>query len=149
MMPDEMDREIVEILCQDGRTSFREIARALEVSPETISRRHERLTQEGIITGSTVSIDPTKIGYTFIARFGVNVKPAFATQVLEAIIEIPSVIVASKIVGTHDILVISVIKDFKHLCHLRDVIFDMPHVDKVEVGMWVQTMKLCPRYFII
>lgn len=149
MILDDLDNRMLDILTTDARTSFREIARTLEVSPETISRRYEKLVEEGIISGSTVSIDPAEIGYTFIARFGINVKPAYSTQVAEKIIEIPSVIVTSKIVGTHDILAISVIKDFKHLCRLRDIILEMPYVDKVEVGLWIENMQLCPKYFII
>lgn len=149
MALDEIDSAIIEMLTKNARTSFREIARRLKVSPDTISNRYERLKEEGIIIGSTVVIDPSKIGYTFIARFGINVKPAYSSQVLERIIQIPSVIIASKLVGNHDLVAISVIKDFEHLCKLRDAILEMPFVDKVELGMWIKSMELCPRYFII
>jgi len=149
MKLDEIDLAIIEMLKKDARTSFRGIARKLEVSPDTISNRYERLIEQGIILGSTVVIDPSKIGYSFIARFGINVKPAYSSQVLDRIIQIPSVIIASKLVGSHDLVAISVIKDFQHLCDLRDIILEMPYVDKVEVGMWIKTMELCPHYFII
>lgn len=149
MKLDEIDQGIIEMLKKDARTSFREIARKLKVSPDTISNRYERLIEQGIILGSTVVIDPSKIGYSFIARFGINVKPAYSSQVLDRIIQIPSVIIASKLVGSHDLVAISVIKDFQHLCALRDIILEMPYVDKVEVGMWIKTMELCPHYFII
>jgi len=149
MKLDEIDLTILEILKEDARTSFREIARKLGVSPDTISNRYEKLIEQGVIIGSTVVIDPSKIGYSFIARFGINVKPAYSSQVLEKIIKIPSVIMASKLVGSHDLVAISVIKNFQHLCELRDNILEMPYVDKVEVGMWIKTMKLCPHLFII
>ena len=149
MKLDEIDLTILEILKEDARTSFREIARKLGVSPDTISNRYEKLIELGVIIGSTVVIDPSKIGYSFIARFGINVKPAYSSQVLEKIIKIPSVIMASKLVGSHDLVAISVIKNFQHLCELRDNILEMPYVDKVEVGMWIKTMKLCPHLFII
>lgn len=149
MKLDEIDLEILEILKKDARTSFREIARRLEVSPDTVSNRYERLREKGIIIGSTVIIDPSRIGYSFVARFGIDVKPAYSSQVLERMIQIPNVIVASKVVGNHDLVAISVIKDFQHLCHLRDTILEMPFVDKVELGMWIETMELSPHYFII
>jgi len=41
------------------------------------------------------------------------------------------------------------VKDFHHLCGLRDTILEMPYVEKVEVGMWIETMELCPHYFLI
>ena len=146
---DKIDVAIIEALKKDAHTSFREIARLLNVSPDTISNRFEQLKKEGVIINSTVVIDPSRIGYSFIARFGINVKPAYSPQVLEKIIKLPSVIVASKLVGSHDVIAISVVKDFLHLCGLRDTILEMPYVEKVEVGMWIETMKLCPHYFLI
>lgn len=146
---DEIDHRILEILTEDARTSFREIARRLKISPDTVSNRYEKLKENGVIITSTVVIDPSKIGYSFIARFGVDVKPAYSTQVLEKVIQIPSVIVASKLVGGHDLVAISVIKDFDHLCILRDTILEMPFVDKVELGMWIKTMEMSPQYFLI
>ncbi len=149
MIFDKIDNIILEMLKKDARTSFREIARKLKASPDTISNRFERLKKEGVIVDSTVIIDPSKIGYSFIARFGVKVKPAYSSQVLDKIIKIPSVIVASKLVNHCDLIAISVIKNFPHLCKLRDNILEMPYVEKVEVGMWIKTMELCPHYFLI
>jgi Lrp/AsnC family transcriptional regulator for asnA, asnC and gidA len=149
MKMDKINNTILELLKRDARTSFREIARKLQVSPDTISNRYERLKEQGVIVNSTVVLNPEKIGYSFITRFGVNVKPAYSSQVLEKIIKIPSVIIASKLVGPYDLFAIAVIKNFQHLCKLRDSILEMPYVTKVEIGMWMQTMKLCPHYFLI
>jgi len=149
MKIDKIDFTILEMLEEDARISFREIARKLQVSPDTISKRFERLKEKAIIVDSTVVIDPAKIGYSFISRFGIDVKPAYSSQVLDEIIKIPSVIIASKLVGGYDLVAISVVKNFQHLCKLRDTILDMPYVEKVEVGMWIKTMKLCPHYFLI
>ena len=149
MKLDKIDTTILEMLKNDARTSFREISRKLKVSPDTISNRFERLKKQNIIIDSTVVVDPKKIGYSFIARFGIKVKPAYSTQVLEKVISIPSVIIASKIVGSSDLISISVIKNFNHLYKLRDTILDMPYVEKIEIGMWIETMKLYPQYFLI
>ncbi len=149
MEMDPIDLGILEALKKDARKSFREIAKRLGVSPDTVGNRYERLCNEGVITGSTVVIAPSRIGYTFIARFGVNVRPAYSTQVLEQLIEFPSVIIASKLVGNHDLMAISVIKDIFHLWRLRDTILEMPYVEKVEVGIWIETMRLLPHYFVI
>ena len=146
---DEIDEIILEMLKKDARVSFREIARKIHVSPDTISNRYERLKKQGIIISSTVIINPKKIGYSFIARFGIDVKPAYSSQVLEEIIKIPSVIVASKLVGKYDLISIIVVKNFQHLCELREFILEMPYVEKVETSEWINTMKLCPYYFLI
>jgi Lrp/AsnC family transcriptional regulator, regulator for asnA, asnC and gidA len=149
MKLDKIDNTILEMLQKDARTSFREIARKVNVSPDTIINRFERLKEYGIIVSSTVIINPKKIGYSFISRFGIDVKPAYSSQVLEEIIRIPNVIVASKLVGKYDLISIIVIKNFHHLCDLREQILEMPYVEKVETSMWINTMQLCPQYFLI
>jgi len=149
MKLDNIDSTILEMLKKDARTSFREIARTLDISPDTVINRFERLKDQGIIVSSTVVINPKMIGYSFIARFGIDVKPAYSSQVLEEIIKIPSVIVASKLVGKYDLISIIVVKNFQHLCELRDYILEMPYVEKVETSTWINTMELCPHYFLI
>jgi Lrp/AsnC family transcriptional regulator for asnA, asnC and gidA len=149
MKLDKTDFTILEMLMEDARTSFRKIARKLQVSPDTISKRFEKLKKEEVIVDSTVIIDPGKIGYSFIARFGIDVKPAYSSQILEKIIKIPSVIVASKLVGKYDLISIIVVKNFQHLCELREHILEMSYVEKVETSLWINTMELCPHYFII
>ena len=149
MKLDKIDDTILEMLTEDARTSFRAIARKLRISPDTVSKRFEKLKKAGVIVDSTVVIDPGKVGYSFIARFGIDVKPAYSSQVLKEIIKIPSVIVASKLVGKYDLISIIVVKSFQHLCELRENILEMPYVEKVETGMWVNTMELCPHYFLI
>ena len=146
---DSIDKTIIEMLKKNARTSLREIARKLHISPDTVSSRFEKLEKQGIIVGSTIIIDPSKIGYSFITRFGIDVKPAYSSQVLKNIIKIPSVIVATKLVGQCDLIAISVIKDFQHLCSIRDTILEMPYVNNVDVSMWINTMELCPYYFLI
>ena len=146
---DEQDLRILDMLKKDARVSFREIAKCLSVFPDTVGKRYERLRNDGVIIGSTVVLDPSKIGYTFIARFGINVRPAYASQVLDQIIKFPSVIIASKLVGSHDLMAISVVKDMPHLWRLRDTILEMPYVEKMEIGIWIETMKLLPHFFII
>ena len=127
MKLDKIDFTVLEMLEEDARISFREIARKLKVSPDTISKRFERLKEQGIIVDSTVVIAPSKIGYSFIARFGIDVKPAYSSQILGEIIKIPSVIVASKLVGIYDLVSIGVVKNFRHLCKLRDTNVDKNH----------------------
>lgn len=146
---DKINRTILEMLTKDARTSFREIARKLKVSPDTISNRFKELEKQRVITGSTVIINPTKIGYSFITRFGINVKPAYSQQILEEIIKIPSVIIATRLVGDHDLMTIVVAKNFQHISKIRDRILEMPYVQKVDTSMWIETMELCPRYFLI
>jgi len=48
---DELDKKIIKILLKNARTSFTEIARALNVSEATIRKRIKKLEEKGVIKG--------------------------------------------------------------------------------------------------
>ena len=60
---DQLDREIVQYLYQDGRAAIIDIANALDEPPSTIRARLRRLESSGIITGYRPIIDPKKLGF--------------------------------------------------------------------------------------
>ena len=146
---DEIDLAIIENLKKDARTSFREIARKLKVSPDTIVNRFRMLQKNGVIQGSTVVINPEKIGYRSMVVFMIDAEPEYSSQVLNKLIEIKGIILATKIMGDCDLMAIGVIRDFEHLYNLIIKVASIPHVKDVHVSFWVRNMKICPEYFII
>ena len=71
---DEYDLAIIQSLSKDGKTTYKEIADQLGVSPQTISDRVEKLIKKGIIQRFTINIDPEKINYPieFICELDIN-----------------------------------------------------------------------------
>ncbi|WXG46288.1 MAG: Lrp/AsnC family transcriptional regulator [Candidatus Atabeyarchaeum deiterrae] len=156
---DETDISIINRLTQDARMSFRRIAEELRISPDTVINRYAALRQQGVIRGSTIVINPKKIGYQAMAVFMVDTSPTQisaeesiptdSSLVLEKLIRIPSIIVATKTVGDHDVLAIGVAIDFEHLTNLRNEITGIPGVKDVQISFWVEKTEVCPRYFMI
>jgi DNA-binding Lrp family transcriptional regulator len=70
------------MLKKDARISFKEIARKINVSPDTISNRFERLKEQGIIVSSTVIINSKKIGYPFISLFFIRIERIYFRNAL-------------------------------------------------------------------
>jgi len=96
---DEIDERIVEIMTADARTSFRKIAKELERSPDTIINRFQRLKDSGDIRGSTVVVEPRKIGYEGMAAFHIDVSTSGecktdSTSILKTLIRMPNIIIA-------------------------------------------------------
>jgi len=58
------------------------------------------LQKKGIIQGSTVVINPEKIGYKSMVVLMIDAEPEYSTQVLNKLIEIKNIILATKIMGT-------------------------------------------------
>ena len=156
---DKTDLAIIDKLTDDARTSFREIAKELGISPDTVINRYAALQKEGVIRGSTIVINPKKVGYQAMAVFMIDISPAhiMATEVtpadssliLDKLIHMPNIIVATKSVGDHDLLAIGVAIDFEHLIKLRNDIAKIPGVNDIQVSFWVERTELCPKYFII
>jgi len=59
----------------DGRRTFVEIAKDLEVTETAIRKRVKRMEKEGIIEGYTVKINPRKLGYGIKTLIGIDTTP--------------------------------------------------------------------------
>src|SRR3990172_13253075 len=68
---DATDLAILRLLATDARMSFRRLARALGVSPPTITDRVARLERLGVIRGYRVEIDRSALGFPLIVYVGV------------------------------------------------------------------------------
>ncbi len=153
---DNIDTYIIETLSVDARTSFRQIALALNVSPDTIIDRYNVLLEKGIIRGSTIVLNPKEIGYNAMAVFMIDISPSEnkkshfdSTAIVETLIKMRNIIVASKTVGDHDLMAIGVVKDFRHLSEVRKEIAAIPGVKDMQVSFWSEITELCPKYFVI
>jgi DNA-binding Lrp family transcriptional regulator len=153
---DNIDLYIIETLTKDARTSFRQIAMALNVSPDTIIDRYNALQEKGVIRGSTIVLNPKEIGYKAMAVFMIDISPSKdnenrfdSTEILETLIKMRNIIVASKTVGDHDLLAIGVVKSFQHLFAVRDEIAAIPGVKDMDVSFWSEITELSPKYFVI
>lgn len=101
---DEIDHQILDILIENARTPFTDIAKRLLVSAGTIHVRVKKMEDEGIIQGSTLTLNYHKMGYSFIAHVGVFLDKTSKTQeALDNLRKIPNVTVAYVTAGKYNI----------------------------------------------
>src|SRR5919199_770051 len=91
----ETDSEILKILREDGRISWRDLGAAVGLSANAAADRVRRLRQAGVITGFTALIDPAAGGRHLEALVGVTLARdtdsdefAIAAARLEPVIEV-------------------------------------------------------------
>lgn len=126
---DEIDHQILDMLIQNTRVPFTDIAKKLLISAGTVHVRVKKMEEAGIITGSSLSVDYEKLGYSFIAYVGVFLQKTSMTKfVLERINEIPYVTVAHITTGKFNIFCKIRAKDTQHA---KDVIFMIDDIDGV------------------
>ena len=147
-----LDKKIVEYLTEDARMSFRKIAKLTDKSTDTIINHYNSLMESGEIRGSTVVVDIEKIGYQGIAAFEIDVTSTddvTSDHIMETLINMPNVIVATKTVGEHDILALAVIHDLNHYQIISEEIAQINGIKSLNSDIWSGNSKILPKYFII
>jgi Lrp/AsnC family transcriptional regulator for asnA, asnC and gidA len=126
---DDIDHQILQILIENCRTPFTEIAKKLLVSAGTVHIRVKKMEEQGIIKGSTLIIDYEKMGYTFIAYVGLYTGNSnFSSEIINEIEKIPEVTVAHLTTGKFSVYCKIRAKNTKHA---KDVIFKLSEIDGV------------------
>ena len=64
---DEIDHQILDMLIDNTRTPFTDIAKKLLISAGTVHVRVKKMEEAGIIKGSSLTLDYVQLGYSFIA----------------------------------------------------------------------------------
>jgi len=130
---DDLDHQVLEMLIENTRIPFTDIAKKLDVSPGTIHVRVKKLEEAEIIIGSSLTVDYEKLGYTSVAYIGVFLhNSSQAKFILERLREIPFITVAHLTTGKYDIF--CKIRA-KNVSHVKDIVFsinDLEGVSKTE-----------------
>lgn len=126
---DNIDNQILDMLIDNSRVPFTDIAKKHNVSAGTIHVRVKKMEDAGIITGSSLTIDYSKLGYSFIAYVGIYLnKTSQTTFVLERLKTIPNVTVAHITTGKFNIF--CKIRA-KNTSHAKDIIYQIDDIDGV------------------
>ncbi|WP_458207920.1 AsnC family transcriptional regulator [Haladaptatus sp. NG-SE-30] len=88
---DSTDREILQLLLEDAKRSYRDIGDQVGLSPPTISDRIERLEELGVIRGFTLNLDRSKLTDGEALFIHLRVNPGYADEVVSALHEFDSV----------------------------------------------------------
>ncbi|MDO5607434.1 MAG: winged helix-turn-helix transcriptional regulator [Capnocytophaga sp.] len=130
---DEIDHQILDMLIENTRTPFTDIAKKLDISAGTVHVRVRKMEDSGIIKGSTLTVDYEKLGYTFVAYVGVYLEKNHQTQfVLERLFNIPFITVAHITTGKFNIFCKIRAKDTKHAKDIIYMIDDIQGVSRTE-----------------
>ena len=99
---DRYDREILNVLQQDGRISNQDLADKIGLSPSPCLRRVRVLEEAGLITGYRALLDAKKLGLSLMALIGISMDqhtPERFANLETAIAEIPEILECLLITG--------------------------------------------------
>jgi Lrp/AsnC family transcriptional regulator for asnA, asnC and gidA len=126
---DEIDHQILDMLIDNTRVPFTDIAKKLLISAGTVHVRVKKMEDAGLIKGSSLILDYNKLGYSFIAYVGIYLKNTSQLSFLiERIKEIPNVTVAHITTGKFNIYAKIRAKSTKDA---KEIIFKLDDIDGV------------------
>jgi Lrp/AsnC family transcriptional regulator for asnA, asnC and gidA len=116
---DDLDKKILNLIVNDARKPFLEVARECNVSGAAIHQRIQKLTQSGFIRGSEFVLDNEKIGYETCAYMGIFLKnPEQFPAVTEALAKIPEIVECHYTTGQYDLFIKVYAKNNQHLLNI-------------------------------
>ena len=98
---DELDRQLLRLLVDDGRRSFTDLARDTGLSTSAVHQRVRRLEQRGVILGYTARVDPTIVGLPLTAFVSITpIDPAAPDDAPERLAHLSAVEACHSVAGT-------------------------------------------------
>ena len=101
---DDVDRHIVRALQENGRASYKTIARQLGVSDGTVRFRTERMVRQGFLKISA-RVDPLYFENSIAAQVGVNLEKRANREIMEAIADLNGVQSVVNVTGRYDLII--------------------------------------------
>ena len=138
---DEIDRKIINLFQEDGRMSYRKIAKELDISIGTVHNRIDKLTKNGVIKKFTPVIDHKKLGYALTTVIGVRVKGGVLKNWEDRTAYHKNVLCVYDVTGEFDAILIARFKDTQELDQFVKGLLKEPDVQRTYTQTVLNIVK--------
>ncbi len=131
---DNVDLKILALLSDDAKTPYTEIAKKVYVSGGTVHVRMRKMEEMGIVKGTTLNMDYSKMGFDITAFLGIYLeRSSLYDSVIEKLKDIPEIVKIHYTTGNYNIFLKIHCKDTKHLKEvLHDKIQNVEGIERTE-----------------
>lgn len=131
---DNLDRQILEIISQNARIPFKDVAAECGVSRAAIHQRVQRLIDLGVIVGSGYHVNPKSLGYRTCTYVGIKLeKGSMYKAVVAELQNIPEIVECHFTTGPYTMLTKVYARDNEHLMDLlNNKMQEIPGVTATE-----------------
>ena len=138
-MLDKIDRQIIELLKNDARLSFRELGETVFLSANTVADRVRRLVHDKVLLGFHAEVDPDALGLSLQAMITVRLRRHSRREVIafrSHLLALSEVLAVYHVGGSYDFLVHVAVRDSNHLRDLAlDAFTTRPEVGQMETHL--------------
>ncbi len=133
---DNVDLQILNILMKNAKKPYTEVAKQVYVSGGTVHVRMKKLEDAGIVKGTTLEIDPAKLGYDITVFIGIFLaKSALYDDVIQQLKAIREITNIHYTTGNYSMFAKLHCRDTQHL---KDLLHDK--IQKVDGIVRTETM---------
>ncbi|MFC7322786.1 Lrp/AsnC family transcriptional regulator [Halobacillus campisalis] len=139
---DETDKRILELLVDDGRMSYADIGKKLNLSRVAVRSRVNQLIDNGIIEKFTAVVNSEKVGKEVSAFFEVDCEPRALVEVAENLANNPYVASCYQMTGPSTLHMHVLVSDFPELeSFINKELYALEGITRVESHILLRRFK--------
>lgn len=137
---DDTDRSLLRLLLVDARTSYADLARQVGLSAPSVQERVRKLEREGVLRGSSVTIDPAALGLGVSALVSLHQREgADADDLVARLSEVPEVEDLWSVAGDEAFVAKVRVADLDHLDKTLRLLRHVPGISRTRTTVVVAT----------
>lgn len=136
---DELDKRIIEMMCNSSQGSYRQLAKQMGVHPTTLIQRVKTLEAKGVIRGYRAKVDYVAMGYEYNGL--VQVYTDDIESVEREVVNIPEVAAVYDVTGEADVVVYLCCLGREEFSAAVKRINDLPGVVKTNTSVILNIVK--------
>jgi len=131
---DKLDRKILEIISQNARIPFKDVAETCNVSRAAIHQRVQKMIEMKVIVGSGYNVNPRVLGFNTCTYIGVKLeRGSLYKDVVPEFEKIPEIVECHFTTGPYTMLIKMYARDNEHFMELLNgKIQEIPGVISTE-----------------
>ena len=145
---DDLDKRILKLLQFNGRLSFAELSRELDVAEATVRFRVNRLVSNGVITRFAALLDPAKVGMKVSGAILLKIDPAYLEEACKQLVSFSETQYLFQSTGEYDVVSVIVARDMEHLNSLIKKTKIIPGVKDARVSVTTRFLKFDPSIIL-
>ena len=138
----DIDSQILRLLAEDSRQSYRELAKQLDISHVTVSSRVKALEESGVIRGYTSVIDHDKLDYYPLCLRISALQGGNLSRIGDEVASHPEVNVVMRVSGACELLALAMCESRESALVLLDRINEISGIAKAESHIVLEAIKL-------
>ncbi|MBI2672948.1 Lrp/AsnC family transcriptional regulator [Candidatus Woesearchaeota archaeon] len=138
---DKKDHDILNVLIDNARLSYRQIAKKVGVSVVTVLNRVKKLEKEGVIKNYSAVINYEKLGYDVSVIIQIRISKGKLFEVEQKIATNPNVSIVYDHTGNFDATIIAKFKNSKLMDSFLKKIQTYDFVERTETKLILNTLK--------